>query len=340
MKGPSRTVRSSGSSRECTAAERAAAEDGAWRTRVVQWQEKVIADRPLPWRWSVSEPHAPWIFDVGEADFEREVIQRSHEKPVIVDFWAPWCGPCRTLGPLLDRLIEERGGNVLLAKLNVDEAPTLAAQFEVQSIPLVIAFRQGRAVLDFVGLLPEAQLRQFLDQLMPSDADRLTSEAAALEASAPEQSEGLYRRALQADPRHEAAVVGLARVLVNQGKDEEARQMLDEAPSGGELGAEAERLGGILGLRQAAHGLGDEAAAHRLLEAAPDDARRRYEVGCVVAAAGRYQEGLDLLLAAAERDPTLAASKVRPVMVQIFQVIGPQSALANDYRNRLAALLF
>jgi putative thioredoxin len=280
-----------------------------------------------------------WVFEVGTGDFEREVLQRSEKVPVVVDFWAPWCGPCQMLGPLLERLVAERQGQIVLAKLNIDEAPELAAQFGVVSIPLVIAFRHGQPVLDFLGLLPEAQIRHFLDQISPTQADRLTDQAQALEKVNPHESESLYRRALAADERNEAAVVGLARVLIGRDQDEEARSLLAEAGGTGALGAEVERLNGILALRQLARGLAGEADLRRRLQAEPKKANLHYELGCVLASAGRYEEALPSLLAAAEADPGMASGKVREAMVQVFRVIGPQSPLANDYRNRLAILL-
>src|SRR6516165_8549229 len=145
--------------------------------------------------------NSTWISDVAEADFQRAVIERSRQVPVVVDFWAEWCPPCRMLGPLLENLVQERKGEVLLAKVNIDEAQNVAAQFGINSIPTVIGFKDGRAVVDFMGFLPEHQLREFLDRLVPSEADRLAKQARAQEQANPAEAETLYRQALKADYR-------------------------------------------------------------------------------------------------------------------------------------------
>jgi putative thioredoxin len=288
----------------------------------------------------VSPSSSPWVIDVAEADFEREVLERSRQLPVVVDFWAPWCGPCRALGPVLQQLVEQRGGEVVLAKINTDEAPNLAALYRVQSIPLVIAFRDGRPVDEFVGVLSEPQLVAFLDRLAPSEAEQLIKQAAVLENAKPEEAEKLYRQALAADRTQDAARLGLARVLMARGKDDEASELLAEAGAVGEIGAEAERLTGILSLKQLARSFGDEASAGQRVAADPKNPTARYELGVVLAAAGKYEEALQTLLSAAERDPKLASTKVREAMVQIFNVIGQRSALADDYRSRLTTLLY
>src|SRR5436190_10075473 len=148
--------------------------------------------------------------DVSERDFEARVIERSRQVPVLVDFWAAWCGPCRMLGPILEAAVAERNGEVVLAKVDVDAAPELAGRYRVSSIPLVIAFRDGQPVDEFVGVLSEAQVRQFLDRLAPSAADRLVNEAKGLENGKPAEAERLLRQALTQEPRHEAARVALA----------------------------------------------------------------------------------------------------------------------------------
>src|SRR5437867_4462684 len=116
--------------------------------------------------------NSPWIFSVGEKDFEAKVIEKSRDVPVVVDFWAPWCEPCLALAPMLEKQITQRGGSVLLAKVNIDEEQGLAMQFGIESIPMVAAFRGGHVVLDFVGLLPEPQLAEFLDRVSPTEAER------------------------------------------------------------------------------------------------------------------------------------------------------------------------
>jgi putative thioredoxin len=287
----------------------------------------------------VSAPLSRWVFDVQEADFEREVIERSKERPVVVDFWAPWCAPCRMLGPVLEHQVEQRDGEILLAKVNLDHAPNLAARYNIQHIPLVIAFRDGRPVLDFEGLLPEPQLALFLDQLLPTDADRLARQASALEKTNPAQAEALYQKALEADRNHDPARLGLVRLLMERGEDDRAGELLAEVGTVGETGAEAEKLSGLLFLRKLARPFGDEAARKRV-EAEPKNAAARYELGCVLAAAGKYEEALEQLLAAGERDSKLAANQVREAMVKIFHILGPQSPLAADYRGRLTTLLY
>ena len=288
----------------------------------------------------MSQAPSAWVTDVTPNDFEREVIQRSHERPVVVDFWAPWCGPCRMLGPLLERLANERAGAFVLAKVNIDEAPDLALRYAVEAIPAVTAFRGGKPVLDFVGVLPEAQVREFLDRILPTEADRQAAEAAALEPSEPAEAEKRYRQALAQDAGHDRAIVGLARLLIARGQDREAEELLERTGPGGELGEEAECLQALLALRRLQPAGVDEAAARRRVEADPENARLRYELGCVLAAGGRYPEALAQLLAAAERDRNLAGSQVREAMVKIFQVVGVRSALADEYRDKLSRLLY
>ena len=286
-------------------------------------------------------PASNWVFDVDEQDFERLVLQRSHERPVVVDFWAEWCGPCRTLGPMLEKLVNERRGEVLLAKVNVDQSQELAAALGIEKIPAVKAIRDGQIVLEFTGALPEPDLREFINRILPSQADRLVRQAFELEQKDPVKAEALYRQALQQEEEHDAARVGLARVLLAQKKSDEVAALLEPVGSEGPLGEEAQRLKGLLSL----HGLsetvsGDEAALRKRLQAEPENAQVRYELGCALAQKGKHEEALEMLLSAGERDMKLATTKVREAMVQVFYAIGPSHPLSDRYRSRLARLLY
>jgi putative thioredoxin len=280
------------------------------------------------------------VITATHTDFDAAVLQKSHQTPVVVDFWAPWCGPCRALAPVLERLVGQRGGEVLLAKVNTDEEQELAAQYGIQALPTVIAFKDGKAVLSFEGMLPEHQLADFLNRIVPSQSDRTAREAAALEKNNPAQAEKLYRQALQANASQPDALLGLARLLLDRHQESEAAELIERVNPGGEHGAEAERLAALLWLRQQAQSIGHEATLRERLEIDPKNPQLLLELGSVLGGQGKSQEALELLLRAAELDRKLATSKVRETMVKIFHVIGVRSALADEYRDKLSKVLY
>jgi putative thioredoxin len=223
--------------------------------------------------------------DVTDATFQTEVLDRSSTVPVVVDLWAPWCGPCRTLGPMLEQAVASRGGAVELAKVNVDENPQVAASFRVQSIPAVFAVRDGQVVDGFIGAVPQAQVEEFVGRLVPappSEADQLVEVG----------DEASLRKALELERDHPGAVVGLARILVGRGETEEALELLARVPETADVRAVAAEA------RLAARGLpaaGDVAATlDGLLERVRDDEDAR-------------QEFLDLLETLGADDPRTAA---------------------------------
>ncbi len=287
----------------------------------------------------MSEPSGI-VFTATQNDFESSVLEKSKQTPVIVDFWAPWCGPCRALAPILERLVTERRGDVLLAKVNTDEEQELAGQYGIQVLPTVLAFRDGQAVLSFEGVLPEHQLRDFLDRIVPSQAERAAHEAAALEKSNAPQAEKLYRQALKERPDLPEALLGLARVLIDRHQESEANELLERVIPGGDHGAEAERLAAIVSLRQQAQVMGDEKTLRERQQIDPQNAQLLFELGAVLAGEGKYPEALEMLLQAGKLDRKLASNQVRETMVKIFHAVGVRSALADEYRDKLSAILY
>lgn len=279
-----------------------------------------------------------WVMDVDEASFERDVIQRSASVPVIVDFWAEWCGPCRTLGPLLERLAAEQAGRFVVAKVDVDRNPQLAEAFAIRSIPAVKAVLGGRIVDEFVGALPEASLRQFIARLMPTQADEAVARGLVAESSGDAATaEASYREALAEDPNHPAARLGLGR-LFEQTRPEEALVELERVLSGTPERVDADRIAARIRLQGADGGAEKELLTR--VERDPNDLAARLELGKTLAAKGAHEEALQHLLEVVRRDRTFEDDAGRKAMLDVFELLGPRHPLTERYRDTLAQLLF
>jgi putative thioredoxin len=276
------------------------------------------------------------VRDVDEATFEREVIERSRQVPVVVDFWAAWCGPCRMLGPVLEQLAEQSKGDFELVKVNVDENPRLSQRYRIQGIPAVKAFRDGAMVAEFTGALPEPRVRAWLNGVVPSAADRLAREGLEAEGRGDlVAAERQYRAALAADQRHAAAGIGLARVLIDQGRADDAEPLLTMLAGNPEAG----RLRSRLRFRAAANGA-DFAALNARVAAAPRDAAARYDLGMALAGDEAYTAAFDHLLESVRLDRHYAGDAARKAMLDLFGVLGEDDPRTREYRRQLSSVLF
>jgi len=283
---------------------------------------------------------SPWIIDGTEQNFDQEVVARSQELPVIVDFWAPWCAPCRELGPVLERLATENPGQFLLVKVDVDQQPGIAQAFGVRSIPAVFALRNGQLVDQFTGALPEDQIRQWVSQFQPTPAELLIKEARRLEPEDVAAAEAKYREALELNPKDDAIRIELARMLLKQHRNADTREIITKLEARGFLEPEAEHIKAELDLRAAAAEAGGVGECRAALAAHPDDPQLKVKLAEALGAAQQFPEALELCLAVVQAATGDVRNEARTTMVNLFQVLGPEADLTKTYRRKLATALY
>lgn len=273
-----------------------------------------------------------YIQDVEEATFESQVILRSHEVPVVVDFWASWCGPCRMLSPILERLAIEAGGAFILAKVDVDRSPNLAIRYGVQGIPAVKAFRNGELVAQFVGAQPEAMVRRFVEALAPSEALQAVESARSLLATRHyEQAEAAFREVYDADEDNADAALGLVQSLLMQGQGQEAIEILREFPAG-TAWAKAEQLKPLAELLAEIEASGPEANGDPLEATLHHSAR--------LLTRGNLPAAMDGLLGLLRQDKGYRRGLPKQVLLALFALLGDEDPLTRQYRDELASILF
>jgi putative thioredoxin len=280
---------------------------------------------------------SPPVIEVSERDFQSQVLERSRTTPVVVDFWAPWCGPCRTLGPTLERLAGEAKGAWVLAKVNVDNNQRLAQAFGIQGIPAVKAFRDGKVAEEFTGALPESQVRAWLKRVVPAASDGLLAAAAALEQRAPAEAAARYRLVLGEDPNNTAALFSLGRLLVAQG-DPEGVEALRQVPAGAPQHARAQAWLTLADFFEQACDK-NPSWLDQLGAAKPEDSESRYRLAANMARDGRYADAISQLLAIVERDRAFRDDGARKTLLALFEALGDDPMVTSG-RRRLANALF
>ncbi|MGQ0663057.1 MAG: thioredoxin [Pseudomonadota bacterium] len=288
---------------------------------------------------------AEFIKDSDIAGFVADVIEASKKVPVIVDFWAPWCGPCKQLGPMIEKLVREAGGAVRLVKVNIDENPEIAQQMRIQSIPAVFAFKGGRPVDAFVGALPESQIKAFLKRLSgaqaPSALDQALDQAKAAMAKGDSgTASALYGQVLAREPGNVAAVAGLARCYLAAGDRARARHLLDGLPA--EARTDAAVAAAFQAVELAEQGAGVGAVGELAAKVAQDPANHqaRLDLAMALFSGGRSEAAVEEMLELFRRDRKWNEDAARKQLLKFFEALGPTHPVTVAGRRRLSSLLF
>ena len=279
--------------------------------------------------------------DVDARNFNQEVLEASKHVPVVIDFWAPWCGPCKVLKPMLEKLAVEYGGRFKLVKVNSDESIDLAREFNVRSIPDVRAIRNGKQVGAFVGALPLPQLRAFIDKLIPSASELERARAAGLRAAGDAVAAATaLTKALDLDAENDLARIDLAEILLELGKPDEAETLLGTVKPNVDWDGRVDTLRqGVAFARSGASGPGEAELARRIA-GSPDDLEARLQLASLYAGLRKYREAMDELLEIVRRRKDFRDGAARKQMVAIFGLAAADADLVSDYRRKLASALY
>jgi putative thioredoxin len=285
------------------------------------------------------------IKDTTTAAFRQDVIAESMRQPVLVDFWAPWCGPCKQLGPIIEKAVKAAGGKVKLVKLNIDDHPQIPGQLGIQSIPAVIAFSRGQPADGFVGALPESQVKAFIERLVgplgPGAAGEILEEADQLaDAGDAAGAAQLYAAVLSQEPDNTRAIAALAKLHVEMGDLDAAKQFLAMAPADKANDAAIAAARAAVELAEQAASLGDLGELEQRLAANPLDHQARFDLALALNARGKREEAADHLLDIVKRDRTWNDDGARKQLLQLFEAWGPTDEATVAGRRRLSSVLF
>ncbi len=283
------------------------------------------------------------IKDATTASFSADVIAESARQPVLVDFWAPWCEPCKQLAPILEKTVKAAGGKVKLIKMNIDEHPEIPGRLGVRSIPAVIAFQRGQPVDGFMGALPEREVKGFIERLagpIEDDADRLAEAEALAAAGDSEGAAELYAAILAEKPGDPAAVAGLAKFFIAAGEIESAKKVLASVAAGGERDTTIIAAKAALDLAEQAAAVGDSSELEQRIAANPEDHQARFDFAILLNAQNRREEATAELLAIIKRDRSWNDDGARKQLLQFFDAWGPMDPATVSARKKLSTLLF
>lgn len=294
---------------------------------------------------NVASPVGALVKDTTTQGFRQDVLIESTKQPVLVDFWAPWCEPCKQLGPVLEKLVNAAGGKIKLVKLNIDEHPSLAGQLGIKSIPAVVAFQQGQFVDGFMGAIPEAQVKAFIERLTgplgPTPVEELLGRAAALaDAGDAAGAAEIYAAILSQDDENITAIAALSKLHLDLGDIESAKRFLAMVPETKANDAHVTAARAALELAEQAADLGDVEELKRQVEADPKNYQARFDLAAALNARNKREEATDLLLDIVRRDRTWNDDGARKQLVQFFEAWGPTDEATIEGRRRLSSILF